>query len=106
MQHPISIAASNSHWFEFAVGHQVSMVGFYILGGKCHMWTLSLWGLLRVLEVHDGHSGYEFPWVVFRLIPFGIDASYHDFHHSSNTGNYGSLMTIWDTLFDTNKTYF
>jgi sterol desaturase/sphingolipid hydroxylase (fatty acid hydroxylase superfamily) len=33
-------------------------------------------------------------------------ASYHDFHHTHNVGNYSSFFQIWDTIFGTNKSYF
>lgn len=32
--------------------------------------TSNMWGLYRVCESGDAHSGYEFPWSPFRLIPF------------------------------------
>jgi len=40
------------------------------------------------------------------MIPFGADATYHNYHHSRNVGNYSSVMTVWDTLFNTNKDYY
>ena len=80
--------------------------GLFILGSRCHVWTIMLWTLLRVLETHDAHSGYEFPWSIFRIIPFNSDATYHNFHHSKNVGNYSSFMTIWDTVFDSNKEFY
>ena len=82
------------------------MFGTYFLAENLHITTLMLWMTIRGLETHDAHCGYEFPWSPFRLIPFGGDASYHDFHHTRNVGNYGTFMTIWDTLFDTNKDYY
>lgn len=104
---PISIASEYAHPIEFAIGnHQVSMVGLYLLGNRVHMWTLILWAFIRILETHEGHSGYEFPWSPFRLIPFGTDATYHNFHHTKNVGNYSSFMTVWDTIFDSNKEYY
>lgn len=71
-----------------------------------HFWTAMLWGLLRVIDAHDIHSGYEFPWCIFKIIPFHIDTAYHHFHHTKNVGNYSSQMTIWDTIFDSNKDYY
>jgi len=61
---------------------------------------------LRVHEGHDGHSGYDFPWSFFRILPFGAGASFHDFHHSHNVGNYGSFLRIWDSLFNTEKDWY
>ena len=105
--HPISIAGENSHPVEFALGnHYPALVGCFLLGNKLHFWTLMLWGVLRVAESHDAHCGYELPWSIFRIIPFGADATYHHFHHSKNVGNYSTFMTIWDTVFNTNTEFY
>ena len=105
--HPISVAAENSHPVEFAFGnHYPAFVGIFLLGSKVHIWTIMNWGILRVLESHESHCGYELPWSIFRIIPFGADASYHIFHHSKNVGNYSTFMTIWDTVFNTNLDYY
>jgi len=58
------------------------------------------------METADQHSGYEFSWSPYRLIPLSGSANYHNFHHSHNVGNYTSLFTIWDTLCGTNSHYF
>lgn len=105
--HPVSIASEYAHPLEFMFGnHYTSFLGLFLLGSRCHFWTLMQWGVIRVLETHDGHSGYEFPWSIFRLIPFGADGTYHIFHHTKNVGNYSSFMTIWDTIFDSNKDFY
>jgi len=105
--HPVSIAAEYAHPIEYGLAnHFPSFVGLFVLGSKTHLWTVVIWGLIRIFETHDGHSGYEFPWSIFRLIPFGEDSTYHIFHHTKNVGNYASFMTIWDTVFDTNKDYY
>ena len=59
----------------------------------------------RIMETCDGHSGYEFPWSMFRLLPFSGSSDFHDFHHSKNAGNYSSFFTYLDTLFHTDKEY-
>lgn len=106
-KYPVSIASEYCHPLEYALSnHFTSFFGLFLLGNKCHMWTLMTWGTLRVLETHEGHSGYEFPWSIFRLIPFGGDATYHFFHHTKNVGNYSSFFTIWDTVFDSNKEFY
>ena len=64
-----------------------------------------LWIIARTGEAHEAHVGYEFSWSPYRLIPFSTDASYHDYHHSHNIGNYSSQFIFWDTLFGDNKTY-
>jgi sterol desaturase/sphingolipid hydroxylase (fatty acid hydroxylase superfamily) len=49
------------------------------------------------METMAHHSGYDFPWSMFTLVP-GLQGSAeeHDLHHSVNTGNFGSFWTWWD----------
>ena len=70
------------------------------------MWTLLIYGILRRIETNDDHCGYEFPWSIYRVMPFGTDATYHNFHHTKNLGNYSSFMTVWDTVFNSNAEYY
>jgi sterol desaturase/sphingolipid hydroxylase (fatty acid hydroxylase superfamily) len=77
-----------------------------ILGNNCHFMTYILWGVIRLGETTDGHSGYEFSWSPYRLIPFATSSAYHAFHHSHNIGNYSSFFNIWDTYFQTNKVFY
>ena len=81
-------------------------MGPFLISDRVHMWTLLVWGILRHVESNDGHCGYEFPWSMFRILPFGADATYHTYHHAKNVGNYSSIMTIWDTIFNTNVDYY
>ena len=80
-----------------------------------------LWMFIRVWDIVDAHrcalsviapkhtvtsnyfpcSGYDFPWVPRRLLPFASSADAHDAHHSLNTGNYGSMFVHLDKLFGT-----
>ena len=72
-----------------------------------------VWIIYRIFESADAHSGYEFPWSPYRLVPFsGIflvlnlaPASYHNYHHTHNKGNYATFFSLWDTVFGTNKSY-
>jgi len=96
---PIGIASQYAHPLEHALVNANSfMVGMYILGPSAHYSIIMAWAFVRGLETHDGHSGYEFPWSPFRMIPFGGDATYHNYHHSKNVGNYGSFMSVWDSV--------
>jgi sterol desaturase/sphingolipid hydroxylase (fatty acid hydroxylase superfamily) len=96
----IGIAAEYSHPIEFIFGNIVpSGVGGMILGYNMHFTTFLLWSLVRLGETLDGHCGYEFSWSPYRLIPFSTSASYHNFHHSHNIGNFSSFFSLWDTIF-------
>lgn len=103
----ISIAAEYSHPLEYFFGAAIpASIGALILGKRMHYATYLIWGIIRVAESMDGHCGYEFSWSPYRLIPFSTSASYHDFHHSHNVGNFSSMFSFWDTIFNTNKTFY
>ena len=70
-----------------------------------HIITSYMLSVIRILETTDGHGGYEIPWSPFRLLPLSGSATFHDYHHSHNLGNYGGLFSFWDTVCGTNKKY-
>jgi len=45
------------------------IVGMKILGSKVHIATSVMWSIVRGMETVDAHSGYEFSWSPFRLLP-------------------------------------
>jgi sterol desaturase/sphingolipid hydroxylase (fatty acid hydroxylase superfamily) len=103
----IGIAAEYAHPIEFIFGNMIpASLGALILGKNMHLMSFVFWGAVRLGETLDGHCGYEFSWSPYRLIPFSTSASYHDFHHSHNVGNYSSFFSIWDTFYGTNKVYY
>jgi sterol desaturase/sphingolipid hydroxylase (fatty acid hydroxylase superfamily) len=81
-------------------------LGPMLLGFRCHIVTFYLWIAFQTIEPADAHSGYDFPWSPFRLLPFSGGADYHDFHHSHNVGNFASYFTYWDTICGTNEHYW
>jgi sterol desaturase/sphingolipid hydroxylase (fatty acid hydroxylase superfamily) len=102
----VSISAKHFHPVDYFIS--VLLPGAFgptLLGSHLHIATDMIWIAFRTGEGVDGHSGYEFPWSMYRLIPFSASASYHDFHHSHNVGNYSSFLTIWDSIFGTNAAY-
>ena len=54
--------------------------------------------MIRVTNTNEVHSGVEFLWSPMRLPPFSNSASFHNFHHSKNSGAYSSYTFIWDHL--------
>ncbi|OMJ82874.1 hypothetical protein SteCoe_16342 [Stentor coeruleus] len=102
----IGLASSYAHPVEFLFGNLLPVgLGPMILGPKCHIFAWFIWAIIRTFETVDGHSGYDFPWSPFRMIPFSAGAAYHGYHHSHNVGNFGSFLTFWDSLCGTNKSY-
>jgi len=66
-----SIAAINTHPVEFVLGNLAPLfVGPVLLGKNLHM--VSWWGFVQysLFETIEDHSGYEFPWNPFYLLPF------------------------------------
>lgn len=104
---PVSISAIYAHPLEYLIGNSVpTTLGFMILGKRCHFSTFMMWLVIRIFETIDGHSGYEFSWSPYRLLPFSGSSEYHNFHHSHNVGTFSSFFTYWDTLMGTNKEFF
>lgn len=104
--HSVSITGEDVHWVEFYLTNIGIFAGPMLLGSKMHYWTFSVWGLARMIQAQDAHCGYEFPWSFFGLFPLSANATYHEFHHTNNCGNYSSFCTIWDTVFDTSLNYY
>ena len=103
----VTIAADYTHPIEFIVGNTLPVIsGPLILGNKMHLYTFLIWQAIRHAETTDGHSGYEFSWSPYRLLPFSASSTYHSFHHSHNVGNYSSFFSFWDTIFGSNKAYY
>lgn len=91
---------------EFALGNIFPIFGgFLILKSKMHISTLGVWGLYRLVFASEEHSGFDFPWHLNKIIPFGTDSKHHDFHHAKNAGNYGEFTRFWDWLFGTERIY-
>lgn len=76
---PLGIASEYAHPVEFNLGNIVPvMAGPLLLGKYIHMFTFLAWMMIRQAETNDTHSGYDFSFSPFRLIPFTGQAEYHD----------------------------
>jgi len=65
-----------------------------------------IWIFIRIIKTTEAHSGYEFSWSPLNKLPFFNSADFHNFHHLKFKGNFGSFLTIWDTICGTlNKEY-
>ena len=103
----INITSLYAHPIEFLLSNVVPLLACtLVLGKRIHMVTFMGFALFRILETNETHSGYEFPWSMYQILPFATDATYHNFHHLKNIGNYGSMFRCWDTLFQTNRYYY
>ncbi|XP_076599724.1 cholesterol 25-hydroxylase-like protein [Chaetodon auriga] len=71
----------------------------------CHPLTEMLFYVTNMYLSVEAHSGYEFPWSLHRLIPFGLygGTQHHDLHHLKFKVNYAPYFTHWDRLFGTQE---
>ena len=100
------ISSAYTHPLEIIFGNMVSIFsGLMILKSKMHIVTLGCWSVLRVVESLEAHSGFDFPWSMFKVLPFSAGTPAHNYHHLKNNGNYGTFTIIWDSLFGTNTSY-
>lgn len=96
----VSLAAEATHPVEYILANVVPFSAGPVLLGA-HAVTYYTWFVLRMIETVAHHSGYEFPWLCFSLLPFQGTSVEHDLHHSVNTGNYASFFTWMDAAFGT-----
>lgn len=100
----IGIAAEYAHPIEDAFANTLPTIAGNLIMGS-HVVVFWAWLCLRIIETVDAHSGYNFSFSPFTLIPFINGADRHDFHHSHNVGSYGSFFCFWDWIMGTDKPY-
>lgn len=101
---PIGFAVEYTHPVELFLANTVPLFLGPLLF-RAHVKTLWLWLAVRLVEGVDGHSGYDFWFMPYRYFPFRPGAAVHNFHHSHNTGNYGSFFLFWDVICGTDRPY-
>jgi len=96
---PFGIVAEYAHPVETLV---LGMGFFWPLLLLCdHMLFMFVWFMVRQIQTHEAHIGYEFPYNPLYLLPFYGGARAHDLHHKSFNCNYASTFTWWDRIFGT-----
>ncbi|XP_061071562.1 cholesterol 25-hydroxylase-like protein 2 [Conger conger] len=67
---------------------------------QCH--CLTAWGfmLFNIWISTDDHCGYDFPWSLHNLVPFGLwgGSVKHDAHHQKPNTNFAPFFSHWDWL--------
>ncbi|TNV76918.1 hypothetical protein FGO68_gene12031 [Halteria grandinella] len=105
----VSISATYAHPVEYALGNMLPAgIPTLLMGKRQHFFTFCVITIVRVIGTSTGHSGYDFPWVFWDVLPMRGTAKYHDYHHSGGdfSGNYSGASTIIDTVWGTNKKYY
>ena len=62
-----------------------------------HLITCSLLQFLRLQQTYEAHSGYCFRGTLLDQLGFthSEEAIHHDYHHTVNTGNFGTNYMDW-----------
>jgi len=70
----VSIVSQYENAAENIMLRYIGGVGPSLVPGGMHVWTSMVFSLIKLLEVVDAHSGYEFPWSPFRMVPFATSS--------------------------------
>ena len=94
-----------SNWEYFGIDIPAFVGGALILGSNCHFLTFVMFTIWQTFSNLDDHSGYEFPWMFTKSLPWCASNIWHNYHHLYNLGNYSAHTILWDIIFGTCKSY-
>jgi methylsterol monooxygenase len=80
---PFGLASQYAHPLEtliLGVGFFIGPLLWVYVTKDLHVVTMAFWLAVRLLQVVDAHSGYDFPWSLHHFLPFWSDAIFHDYH--------------------------
>ncbi|KAA8491089.1 Methylsterol monooxygenase 2-2 [Porphyridium purpureum] len=100
---PYGLTATFAHPLEVVILGVPTFTGPLLVGP--HLLTLWIWLMMRQYEAIDIHSGYEFPWNINSYFKFYAGTEHHDYHHFMYSGNFASVFTWCDHLYQTNLGY-
>jgi sterol desaturase/sphingolipid hydroxylase (fatty acid hydroxylase superfamily) len=99
-----SLASEYTHPIESLFGNIIPTIAGPVFT-TTHLYTLSLWIIIRMFKTCDAHSGYCFQWSPFGLFPPLNPSDRHDFHHETGLGSYGTFFLFWDTICGTDEDF-
>lgn len=98
------ISSEYAHPIEHIFSNIVPVAGNFLMGS--HIIVFWVWLVIRVGEIVDTHSGYDFKWSPYGLFDFQGGADRHEFHHShEHLGCFGSFTMFWDWYCNTDDNY-
>uniref|UniRef100_A0A8C5MDE3 Fatty acid hydroxylase domain-containing protein n=1 Tax=Leptobrachium leishanense TaxID=445787 RepID=A0A8C5MDE3_9ANUR len=90
-------------------GYELMTVGFWSNNNpillRCHPLTAWVCNLLSIWMSVNDHIGYDFPWSLSHVLPFGLygGALAHDLHHQKPETNFAPFFGHWDLIFGTSS---
>jgi len=84
-------------WEMFTVGYLATVSGWIFNAHPMTYWSFMI---LNVFASVESHSGYDFPFSMHKVIPFGIYGGVvkHDMHHMKPLTNFQPFFSTWDRL--------
>lgn len=72
---------------------------------KAHPLSRALHNIIITYFLTELHAGYDAPWMLHNLVPFGIlgGPPAHELHHRSGTKNYQQFFTYLDKAYDARR---
>ncbi|KAL2919025.1 C-4 sterol methyl oxidase [Polyrhizophydium stewartii] len=105
---PFGIASEYAHPLEtlfLGLGFFLGPLIWVLVLRDLHIISVAIWLAVRLIQVVDAHSGYDFPWALRHILPFWAGADFHDYHHMAFVGNYSSSFRWWDWICGTDRAY-
>jgi len=102
---PFGLVAEYAHPAEVVILGIGSALGPILFAYDLHISTLWFYLVLRLFQVIDAHSGYDFPFSLHHFLPFWAGADFHDHHHRNFIGNYATSFRWCDWIFGTDGYY-
>jgi len=94
-----------SYWEFYFIDSVTIIGGIMILGSSTHFVTFFIYTTWQLFSNLDDHTGYEFPWMFTKQLPWCASNTWHNYHHLYNIGNYSAHTIFWDCIFGTCKSY-
>lgn len=93
----IGLAAEYAHPLESFVSNIIPSIGGVVVFGCHHPLCIIVWIAVRLQQTYLAHSGMALQGTLLDVVGFAHtdSAAFHDCHHTSNRGNYGSILTDW-----------
>ncbi|XP_040197454.1 cholesterol 25-hydroxylase-like protein 1, member 1 [Rana temporaria] len=95
---PFSLSSQNLS------GYELLTVGFWSslnpISLGCHPLTSWTCNLLSIWMSVDDHTGYNFPWSLSQIVPYGLYGGVlaHDLHHQRPDTNFAPFFGHWDLI--------
>jgi cholesterol 25-hydroxylase len=92
--------ATRAHPLEEATLVTIAITSLNLL--RCHFLSRFFFNIVIAYMLTEVHSGYDLPWMMHRVIPFGLVAGSvrHSRHHAKGDQYYQQFFTYLDDLYE------